>query len=463
VLDENNDSWLTSETAAAMRDLACTVTTAPPLRPAPRFGPARLRRLRPARRGPGWFVPVTVAAVIAALAVSLVLVRDIRNGRAVTGTGDTAASVADGTTVTDPSAPGPQGVPRYYLSIQYGLVRPIVQERPPTNKTYLVAGDLRTGKKLATIKPPAGIEFLDVAAAGDDRTFVVAGIEIGKPYLVEFFRVRLAPGAAQQATVTALPVQATSAGWDDISFPVALSGSGTKLAVVEFAGTTDPKSRTNGAGMTVKVFSVATGALLQQWTAKDSSLASDNLGAPPTLTWIDGDRALALATIGAQGTSAKDDHATWQTVRSIKVGGPARGDLIADSTVVRHALIGSTWGRSTTCGYTYTWPPVISADGKTFTCTTGLAFVAYPLRAGSAGMGHGHVDLATDPKDTWSYVLWSSASGDTIVAAWGIRNDGYVHPTGQSTRIDVISHGRATPLRLPKGFQSGLDAQSVAW
>jgi hypothetical protein len=74
-----NETNLTEETAAAMRELARTVTYAPPLRLAPR------REERAIRRAPGrwrlWAAPLTAMAAVIVLAVSLVVIRDIPNGR----------------------------------------------------------------------------------------------------------------------------------------------------------------------------------------------------------------------------------------------------------------------------------------------------------------------------------------------------------------------------------------------
>jgi hypothetical protein len=74
-----NETNLTEETAAAMRELARTVTYAPPLRLAPRPEERALRRAP--RRWPLWAAPLTAMAAVIVLAVSLVVIRDIPNGR----------------------------------------------------------------------------------------------------------------------------------------------------------------------------------------------------------------------------------------------------------------------------------------------------------------------------------------------------------------------------------------------
>jgi hypothetical protein len=346
-------------------------------------------------------------------------------------------------TATNPSSSGSGGVPRYYVAIQEGITKS--PGKPPALTTPLAVGDSLTGQKLATIAPPAGVRFLDVAAADDDRTFVVAGRDgSGASTTIELFEIRLDPGISHPARMTSLPIKpqpvgsAKSVALIAGTFPVALSGSGTELAVAEFPGT---------GAMAVKVFSVTTGRLLHEWTTADPSLSLNGLRMWPTLTWVDGDRALALATLGTP-TRSGQTYVAWQTVRRLNVDGLPSGDLIADSTLLRNVLVGG----NNLCGYILQWPPVISADGKTFTCTTGSSFVTYPLTAGTTGAGPGQVDLSTGNNDFVSTVLWTSASGDALVAEWGVTSHGTVQSNGQGVQIDVISHGTPTRLRFPPGF-----------
>jgi hypothetical protein len=212
----------------------------------------------------------------------------------------------------------------------------------------------------------------------------------------------------------------------------------------------------------VKVFSVATGALLHQWTTTDPPLVLDSFPDPPALTWIDGDRALALATIGTPAsarTPSDTGYVERQTVRTLDVVGPAGRDLIADSTVQWEV----PGGAANTCGYYLNWPPVISADGKTFTCVTDEgSFVTYPLAPGAKGAGAGRVDLSIGKGDVVNTVLWTSTPGDTIIAEWGVSAGLPVRSDGKGIEISVISQGTATPLRFPPGFQE-VYAGGIAW
>ena len=440
MLDEDNDpsrgdSWLATETAAAMRDFARTVTKAPPLRLAAGFSPARTRRcLRGARRWPTrtWLAPATAAAMVVALAVGLVISRNLTNGGAVPNVGPD---------LTNPATAGPGGVPRYYVALQMA--------------THLVVGDSFTGAELTSIAAPAGVIFLDVTAAGDDRTFVVAGQDgAGASATIGFFEIRLAPGTEHPVVMTSMPIESQPAGKTAYTnqiaatFPVALSSSGAELAVAETAGT---------GGIAVKVFSVATGKLLHDWTTTDPPLVLDSLADPPALTWIDGDRALALATLGTP-TSLNTIHGARQTVRRLNVPARAGSDLVADGTVQWEVPDGA----DNTCGYRFNWPPVISADGKTFTCTTGASFVTYPLTAGPKGAGQGRVDLSLGSGYLVHTVLWTSASGDTTIAEWGAASSIAGQPNRDGgVQIGVISHGTSTPLRISLHFL--VYAGGIAW
>ena len=434
MLNEDNDpsrddSWLATETAAAMRDFARTVTKAPPLRLAAGFSPARTRRrLRGARRWRTWtwLAPATAAAMVVALAVALVISRNLTN---------TGAVPANGPSPTGPATAGPGGVPRYYVAVQMA--------------THLVVGDSFTGAELTSIAAPAGVIFLDVTAAGDDRTFVVAGRDgAGASATIGFFEIRLAPGTEHPVVMTSMPIESQPAGKAASTFPVALSSSGTELAVAETAGT---------GGIAVKVFSVATGKLLHDWTTTDPPLVLDSLADPPALTWIDGDRALALATLGTP-TSLNTIYGARQTVRRLNVPARAGSDLVADGTVQWEVPDGA----DNTCGYRFNWPPVISADGKTFTCTTGASFVTYPLTAGPKGAGQGRVDLSLGSGYLVHTVLWTSASGDTTIAEWGAASSIAGQPKRDGgVQIGVISHGTSTPLRISLHFL--VYAGGIAW
>jgi hypothetical protein len=114
-----NETKLTEETAAAMRDLARTVTSAPPLRLAPRPQPRPSLAPRPGRWRL-WAAPLTAMAAVIVLALALVLIKDAAHGQpgrpspAVGGASVSASpSGSAGATApatSAPSATAPTGV-----------------------------------------------------------------------------------------------------------------------------------------------------------------------------------------------------------------------------------------------------------------------------------------------------------------------------------------------------------------
>jgi hypothetical protein len=386
--------------------------------------------------------------MVVALAVALVISRNLTDGGPVPTTGPN---------LTNPATAGPGGVPRYYVAIQDETTGG--PGKPAVNTTALVVGDSVTGGKLATIAPPAGVLFLDVTAAGDDRTFVAAGQHgSGASARGELFEIHLDPGASHPVVMTSMRIKSQPLWWGNVgaaalianSFPVALSSSGTELAVAETVGT---------RGIAVKVFSVASGELLHEWTTTDLPRLPASLPDAPALTWIDGDLALALAALGPPAP-AGTIYVARQTVRRLDVPGRAGSDLIANGMVQWEVPDNGT---ANTCGYYLNWPPVISADGKTFTCTTdGSSFVTYPLTAAAMGAGQGRVDLSVGKGKVVNTVLWTSTTGDTLIAEWAVADGVPVQANGKGTEIAVISHGTSTPLRFPPGFQQ-VYAGGIAW
>ena len=129
---------------AATRAYGETVTEVRPLDLAAAASQANGAPPRRKRRFPAWLAPVAAAAAVVALAVSLVIVRNI------------------------PARPAPAagGVPRYYAAL--------TPQARQEFQTLPVVLDTLTGARLATLTPARGHWFTAVTAAADDRTFVVA-------------------------------------------------------------------------------------------------------------------------------------------------------------------------------------------------------------------------------------------------------------------------------------------------
>jgi hypothetical protein len=479
---------------AAMRAIAGTVHDAPPLRLEPAAGELRspVRAPRRGRGGSGrprhwwtWAAPLTAAAVVVALAIALVLIKDIPNGGAV------PPNPATSTT-------GPDGAPRYYAAITpfSGSVRFTRGAEKNTVQDGIVVEDSVTGERIAKFAPPAHTTFQRVMAAADDRTFVVLAVTSSTGSFAPFdkkatmtaswYEVKLAPGTAQPARITALPIKPWS--WapehsvSDFSVPspgevfaTALSQDGQELAVADIPPLPAGDLDTAQNWQEVKVFSVATGQLLHDWTEHDPSAAfGDTDWYVPSLTWIDGDRALALVT----AHTALPAGTQTGTVRRVDVTGPANGDLMADSTVIWSGALTPNSGYG--CYATDSWPPLISADGKTVNCAnyaelkTGpsrwmASFDSDPLPPGTAAGFKPRFDYkVTSPLDQKGKplaggadmtLLWASPSGDTFIGVWHYIAS---RPPATGVHFGVIRGGKFTPLRLPSSLANAQPGQ-IAW
>ena len=432
------------------------------------------------RRWRSWLAPLTAAFVVVALAISLVLVKNLPNGRMVPQGQGTMTPTGPGGTPS--AAGGQQAIPRYYLAIKHLAARGV------QSGDGLVVGDSVTGKTLATFAPPANATFQSVSAAADDRTFVAAAVTFPSGRLnvnvlghatltATWYQVRITPGGAHPATLTRLPVKPVS--WVSPEHPeldpqpgqifaVALSASGKELAISDI-----PQVRA-AAGQArdwqeVKVFSVATGRLLHDWIGHDPAsnlfTASPGTfygipGGTPDLTWVDGDRAVTLATAYQESkTVVGGDTTMTAKVRRLSMAGPASGDLIKNSTVI---WSGTLWSKTVTsqAGCLGDWPPAISADASTITCVIGYdsgqrqSFVTEPLTAGTTASTKPTVVYQATASQVgvggWlqTNFLWASPSADTFIVQWVYGGRGFSLPDNASS--GVLSHGRFTPLRIPK-------------
>ena len=174
--------------------------------------PGKRRLLRPPRRWPGWLIPLAAAMAVIVVAATLVTVRSL-----------SAAGLRSRPTPATTSVPV-NGAPRYYVAdsaIDNG------------SEDTVFVGDTHTGKRLATFKPPSNVTFGVIAAAADDRTFVVEAEKRptpGPPWHLGWYVLRLTPGATQLARLTRIPV-ASSFTTAAVS-GLAVSPDGRAFAVV---------------------------------------------------------------------------------------------------------------------------------------------------------------------------------------------------------------------------------------
>jgi hypothetical protein len=251
-------------------------------------------------------------------------------------------------------------------------------------------GDTRATRPLAAISSPTGAAFesTTLAAAGDDRTFIIAET-LGQrkppypPYATTgptaWYQIRISPGSANQVTMTRLPI---SGG--DADLPVmdtALSGDGRYLAVaLGDAGTVRQE---------VQVYSVVTGQLLHTWSMAVGNF--DTYVAINALTWVNGDGTVAFDWAASHNITQ---------VRTLSVGAPGTSLLTASHLAWSHdnPPLGNV-ATSIECGSL-----TITTDGRTamecmhYISKTGkvspVEWLAYPISASASPTAKARVAAA---------------------------------------------------------------------
>lgn len=394
--------------------------------------PARIRRRRPARRWVSWGAPIAAAALITAVALVLVMLRQ-------TGAGQSGpATPAAGQSVS-------ASIPRYYVTLDH---------------MEAVVGDDQTGRKLAVIPPPAGQNFYGVTAAADDRTFVLMNSQPAQQE-TNFYLLRITPGAAHPAQLTKLPVEPvpfTIEGGRKLGVTsIALSSDGRELAIAWRAAST----ATNQISQ-VSVYSTSSGALLKSWS---TTAPNDNFALPSGLTWVNGDRTVdfewddvvpAYITERIKGTSKRvRANVDKLTVRTLNVTA-AGHDLLADSRVI--AQVPSSMTQTKTASATPCGVTLLSSDGI--------------LVCGSSGSGNASFQPACPTADPtiasysatgkllqvlyrWqaaqclsanTTVMWTSPDGSTAIASLNLSLKGIKVTAPESSRFGIVSGGHLTVL-----------------
>lgn len=355
-------------------------------RPAREPGSRALAPLTPrARRLRSWLGPAAAAAAVLAIGISLVIVRGIPNGGAVSPAAPPAAS----------------GVPAYYVALMqegWFAYAPLSDAGATMPTAPLMVGATFTGKRLATVPPPRGNAFTGVTGgAADDRTFVVsaetssvsANVTEASLYPRQtWYLLRIRPGSTPAYRLSRLPIPVTPPG--SAVEGTALSPDGTELALALQPGA---YARKPGPEL-LRVYSVTTGALLRSWSGPALGIgiggAADSAGYG-LLSWAEGGRELAFnyrwstgPYAGPKGTPNRDkalrQDRDYRQVRVLDLSRPG-GNLLADSRVI--------WSAST--------PVLSTAATSPLTCSTNL--------------------------------LLTSDGSTLVCGAWGtLRNPGNMHP-----------------------------------
>jgi hypothetical protein len=395
-----------------------------------------------------WTGPLTAAAAVIAVAVTLVIVRSIPNEQPVPPLRAVSAI---------------PGVPQYYVALD--------NTRDDNTPYQAVVGDAFTGTRLATIDPPAHSTFAGVTAAADDRTFVLdatsclQSIASSRTCPRTWYLLRIAPGTASPPQLTKLPIPATAPGTQVQA--MALSPDGSELAVAlqsdAMGSGTAPESLT--------VYSVATGAALRAWSGPSGTILYPG-------EWFRVDSNIAVSWLDDGHTLAFSNETTLRLLDTTRTG----HDLIADSRRLAWSYPASLQDDGQPRGYQVPCEttPIVVADGKTLVCgATGMpsdprsvpskcspmrnnamGFLEYSAATGKLTRVL-YLDQTTCTAEVATDVLWANASGGTLIALLNSAPES--NPGGpQRNQVGVISQGRFTPLPFG-GPISAVVPNEIAW
>jgi hypothetical protein len=432
---------------AAMQAIAITIDDAPPLplSPAPEAVPRRDRRWRT------WITPVMAAVAMLAVGLSVAIVRGAMDRRA-------APAAVTGL---------PDGVPRYYMA----LGTPI--SRGTTDSATVVVGDTMTGKKLFTVGPFAGGDAAGVTAAADDRTFVVATEYMPgfgttwPPGPQVWYLIRVTPGSRPGYTVRELPIHLSPGSYYSA---MALSPDGSRLAL---AGPLQAATAPGPAQTLLRIYSVATGDVLDTWT---QTLPEGSSKTPVgSLTWTDGGRQLALAY-----QSGAQNYIEVRLLTVTRLG----HTLLADSRFIwstqppAHGGQASSPKSPLSCA-NFAADVLVTADGKTIVCAaTGVFRDPGKLPAGTCPTvppwnDEAIIEYSTatgEPTPLYSFdtncvpyvsaaatgLLWASPAGDTVIGSFEFTTYPY---TKTIVRFGIFREDMFRPLPVPPTTAIG----TVAW
>jgi hypothetical protein len=448
-------------TRAAMDAITGLVERVPPLTlPPPAGAVSRRRRRTPSpRRWGSWLAPVAAAAAVLVIAIALVAVRDMPDGRP--------------TSTSGPVLPA-AGLPTYYLTFS----QPAGDATMPVG---LVLGATLTGKKLFTLQPPGGLSFAGITGAADDRTFVADAH--WQPYGVSgsagrsrtWYVVRVVgSGSRASLVMIRLPIPPTPVG--TIVDAIALSPDGTKLAVAS-----EPLSENPREQQQLRVYSVATGAVLHTWSSSAGQFrpiaggGGDGGDPNATIAWV-GDRALAFN----QGTRGKSGYPTM-TVQVLDLSRPD-GDLLGSTRTAAVLPASNDGGKPAPFGCNWFWGDVmVTGDGTSYVCggsgTSGAQLpLLYCLKQPTwNALGFAGISLASGKLTrilsgyrtgchgytVSDYPVWVNATGSMVI--------GYmIFGDKTSGRFGVFSAGSFRPLPYPipgnsYRYAGGSLLDQVAW
>jgi hypothetical protein len=392
--------------------------------------PVRPPSLRP-RRWPGWLIPVTAAVAVIGVAATLVTVRDLPGSHPAPRV--TPAASATSTSASPPPPNAVPVVPRYYVTLS-------AEGRIPVRDA--IVADARTGKQIGVVKPPPNATFAGMAAAPDNRTFVLDAMTFWQgpswtPPEHIWYLLRLAPGAARQVQVTRIPIAASMSAAEIVG--LAMSPDDRTLAILSQPDVIDVSVKTPPGPITLRTYSLATGKPLRTWTepvpssAAATTLDSDNVD---SLTWLGDGRTLAFTY---------PSFAAHQTVRTLDTTSPGT-NLVADSRPVFQvpsgraceSLLMTPDGQTVICG-TSTSAQGGCAEGQpefdAYSVATGRLDRVLYRHQGSCAIGGATVE-------------WAGDATLAIGLVETFNSVSFSFPAKDANVVGVLTPGRLAPLRV---------------
>ncbi|HEY0932811.1 MAG TPA: hypothetical protein VGD91_03625 [Trebonia sp.] len=306
-----------------------------------------------------WVIPLGSAAVVAALALTLVTVRHAEAPRpAPAQTGAAVPAVV-------------AGIPRYYAVAAQGKAN-----HNGLSALTVTVGDAYTGKALTAVTlPPVGAtpgtSAVGVSAAGDDRTFVAGRRSDAGG--ITYFLVHITPGAKKAATVRQLPIPQLAVG---VPGGFAVSPNGKELAALSVRGN----------GTTLRIYSVQSGATLRTWVAGSWRSTYSLYQEGVNVSWTADNRQVAFSNVVV--VTAGENSAP-SSLQERVVGATVPSGNLATASKIVLAAPGSCMSL------------LLTPDGGTVVCGT---VANYPSASSSAGCG-------TNPP---VFIAYSAATGKRL-------------------------------------------------
>jgi hypothetical protein len=386
----------------------------------------RARPVRAARHWLTWGAPLAAAALVIALALVLVQLRQ--------------APAPPSHPATPASAPPiPAAIPRYYVA----LADPSPSLVASGMKA--VVGDDQTGRTVAVLNAPARQSFYGVTGAADDRTFVLVGYAATREST--WYLLHLTPGAAHPAQLTRLPIQPVKAHVAGL----ALSPDGRELAVMWRTATT----RTN-AVTSLAVYSMSSGAAVHTWiTRGDNANAMGGGANAQALAWVDGDRSVDFSWGMPTGFSQGYQVGT-ETIRTIDVAAPG-ADLLADSRVAVRLPFLVNADKAKTRHSAPCASELTASDGTVVCGTTNIGDLPFeevcstvpPVFATYSGTTGKQLKVLYQwhgkCMDAQATPVWTDSAGRHVIA-FLLLSEKDNNQTSQTFKFGLIADGQFTPL-----------------